>query len=82
MLGLNVLICDSKCISTAGQQPKGTYTAKLQDEPREKKRGLQRSNSSPNIAKMMEDEGKQLPSIDRASKPIKRYAPHKLAHYL
>ena len=57
-----------------GRQTSGTYIAKLQDEPREKKRGLQRSNSSPNIAKMMEDEGKQLPSVNRASKPIKRYS--------
>ncbi|CAC5425634.1 USP8 [Mytilus coruscus] len=54
----------------------GKYTTKLKDEPTTTKRGLSRSNSSPNIAKMMEEEDKVTPlkpSIDRSNKPAQRY---------
>ncbi|XP_052096420.1 ubiquitin carboxyl-terminal hydrolase 8-like [Mytilus californianus] len=53
----------------------GKYTTKLKDEPTTTKRGLSRSNSSPNIAKMMEEEDKVpplKPSIDRSNKPAQR----------
>ncbi|CAG2252384.1 UBP5 [Mytilus edulis] len=56
-------------------QAAGKYTTKLKDEPTTSKRGLSRSNSSPNIAKMMEEEDKVTPlrpSIDRSSKPAQR----------
>ena len=66
---------------SVGTPLSGTYTTRLQDEPREKKGGLKRSNSSPNIAKMMEDEGKQLPSVDRTSKPIKRCSVFEQEHF-
>ncbi|CAG2225089.1 UBP5 [Mytilus edulis] len=51
------------------------HNKKLKDEPTTSKRGLSRSNSSPNIAKMMEEEDKVTPlrpSIDRSSKPAQR----------
>ncbi|KAJ8311552.1 hypothetical protein KUTeg_010907 [Tegillarca granosa] len=59
----------------------GTYTAKLKDEPStETKKGLSRSYSSPNIAKLLEEEEnerlkktqKTTPSFDRSSKPESR----------
>ncbi|WAR29496.1 UBP8-like protein [Mya arenaria] len=57
---------------------KGTYTTKLKDDNTTPKRGLSRSNSSPNIAKMFEDEGKSLPekkivpSVNRGIKPVEK----------
>ena len=62
---------------TALPAPK-KYTTKLKDEPSTLKRGLSRSNSSPNIAKMMEDEeraessGHLKPDINRSNKPMQR----------
>ena len=59
----------------------GSYTTKLKDEASTPRKGLSRSNSSPNIAKLMEDEEaarsvqpvrKIVPSVDRGSKPLKR----------
>lgn len=59
-----------------GDERQGTYTTKLKVEPQTTKRGLSRSNSSPNIAKMVEEEiaaeKKHVPSIDRGNKPLKR----------
>ncbi|XP_052786625.1 ubiquitin carboxyl-terminal hydrolase 8-like [Mya arenaria] len=63
--------------NTPGPQ-KGTYTTKLKDDNTTPKRGLSRSNSSPNIAKMFEDEGKSLPekkivpSVNRGIKPVEK----------
>lgn len=48
---------------------------KLKDEPATPKRGLTRSNSSPNIAKMLFDEEqapKTRPVVDRGAKPQPR----------
>lgn len=61
-------------------QTGGTYTTRLRDEPSLPQSGLKRSSSSPNIAKMVEDEtsvtARQAPpSIDRGNKPLKRLQP-------
>ncbi|XP_053387107.1 ubiquitin carboxyl-terminal hydrolase 8-like [Mercenaria mercenaria] len=63
-----------------GEGKGGTYVTRLKDEPSTLKSGLKRSNSSPNIAKMMEDESKlpqrkAPPSVDRGNKPVKRQMP-------
>ncbi|XP_052267863.1 ubiquitin carboxyl-terminal hydrolase 8-like isoform X2 [Dreissena polymorpha] len=56
----------------------GTYTTKLKDEPETQRRGLSRSNSSPNIAKLLENEDRlvqqqrPLPSVNRGTKPVDR----------
>ncbi|XP_048750145.2 ubiquitin carboxyl-terminal hydrolase 8-like isoform X2 [Ostrea edulis] len=61
---------------TQTSQPPGQLSVtKLKDEPTTPKRGLTRSNSSPNIAKMMFDEEqapKTLPTVNRAMKPQPR----------
>ncbi|KAK3095889.1 hypothetical protein FSP39_020374, partial [Pinctada imbricata] len=61
--------------TTPVSQQSGTYTTRLREEPTTPRRGLTRSNSSPNIAKMMtdEDKGPSIPTIDRASKPKPKY---------
>ncbi|XP_062575612.1 ubiquitin carboxyl-terminal hydrolase 8-like isoform X2 [Saccostrea cucullata] len=57
-------------------RPSGQLSVtKLKDEPSTPSRGLTRSNSSPNIAKMMFDEEqapKTRPTIDRTIKPMER----------
>ena len=58
-----------------GQLSGQLSVTKLKDEPTTTKRGLTRSNSSPNIAKMMFDEEqapKTRPTVDRAAKPQPR----------
>ena len=59
-----------------GQLSGQLSVTKLKDEPTTTKRGLTRSNSSPNIAKMMFDEEqapKTRPTVDRAAKPQPRW---------
>lgn len=62
-------------LKSIGLPPGQLSVTKLKDEPSTPKRGLTRSNSSPNIAKMLFDEEqapKTLPVINRAAKPQPR----------
>ncbi|XP_022306135.2 ubiquitin carboxyl-terminal hydrolase 8-like isoform X2 [Crassostrea virginica] len=63
-------------VNQTGQLSGQLSVTKLKDEPTTTKRGLTRSNSSPNIAKMMFDEEqapKTRPAVDRAAKPQPRF---------
>ncbi|KAK3598059.1 hypothetical protein CHS0354_042432 [Potamilus streckersoni] len=64
------------------QVSSNTFTTKLKDEPSGLSRyggGLKRSSSSPNIAKLVEEEVREkkvpLPSVDRSKKPEMRQEP-------
>ncbi|KAL4216469.1 Ubiquitin carboxyl-terminal hydrolase 8 [Mactra antiquata] len=63
-----------------GDPKSGIYTTKLKDEPTSSKSNLKRSNSSPNIAQLIDNEDKlpqrKTPVIpDRGNKPVKRLMP-------
>lgn len=62
-------------IESIGLPPGQLSVTKLKEEPATPKRGLSRSNSSPNIAKMLFDEEqapKTRPVVDRGAKPQPR----------
>lgn len=72
---LKILYVLRLCIESTGLPPGQLSVTKLKEEPANPKRGLTRSNSSPNIAKMLFDEEqapKTLPVINRAAKPQPR----------
>lgn len=53
---------------------KSVYKMKLKDDSSSSSSGLKRSHSSPNIAQLVENEGKEKlkPQVDRSTKPISR----------
>jgi len=67
-------------LANAKDQQGGTYKIKLQDKEDVPSGGLKRSHSSPNIAKLLDEEDimqqrRLHPSVDRAAKPKSRQEP-------